>query len=107
MFWKQLYSNISISKRIEKYVIIEPTFALEGKLAEVTDFRSLNFDTGTADEVVEILDDKSAFDESEEQLVAPYVYDNRLNYILLNANDRLAPVSKSPVDEYLEPSSKG
>lgn len=104
-FWRQLHANISYSERYKKYVIIEPTFALLGKEDRVSALRLLDelvFENQVASKVVEVIDDKTSFFNSEEQALLPYITDDRLNYILLSTSDYIPPISKNPVLRFLE-----
>lgn len=83
-FWIQLYKNIGHSWRYRRFVIVEPKFGLVIENESVRLGTNLDALTCRGQVGEHAADFVNQFDETDEQVLEPFIGDKRYSYILLS-----------------------
>ena len=98
-FWAQLFQNIGYSKVYNRYVIVEPLCYLTGNNTSFTE--CISIDSIVYGSASEIGNDVASFIDHErnddiEQILTPYIRNEKYKYILLTDHECILPKSRLP-----------
>jgi hypothetical protein len=98
-FWAQLFQNIGYSKVYNRYVIVEPLCYLTGNNTSFTDCISIDsivYGSGSkiGNNVASFVDHER--NDDIEQVLTPYIRNEKYRYILLTDHECILPKSRLP-----------